>query len=246
MDSCRIVVIGSPFCPIMELGERIATYHNLDFITLEENEEESHDYFADKIKSTYIDCGDLMSGNTSQHLSRDPSDWAKMRELNDVYVSAPPVKLSDDEKLMLNEESFCVVSSEILDEFLLEWSNAVILLTTNENHVIEWINKRRKCPCCGACYHLEERPTQKKGYCDRCGSHIFQMPRDLPKSVRAQYRLWGKEIWGLEQIMRKNGNYVKVDVDQFKTLENITTEVDRVLRKIVKKPDEVNWNYSIS
>ncbi len=243
---CRIVIVGSPFTPIIELGERLAEYHNLDFITLETLEEDNSDYFSDKIKSIYLDTGDLMSGSASQHLSRDPSDWAKMKEMSEIYVDSPPEKLNDKERFDLQNEHFCVVSSEIPDKYLVDWADAVVLLTTNELHAVEWINKRRVCPACGAVYHLDERPTQRKGYCDRCGTHTFQMERDLPQNVRAQYRLWGRQLWSIETAMRERGNYVKVDVDKFNDLTDIVPEVDRILRKILKKPDEVNWNYSIS
>jgi len=246
IQPCRIAIVGSPFCPIAELGERLATYHNLDFITLETLEEENSDYFADKIKSMYLDTGDLMSGSASQHFTRDPSDWAKMREMSEIYVNAPPALLSDDEKFILQGENFCVVSSEIPDPFLQKWSDVIVLLTTSEAHAVEWINKRRVCGCCGAVYHLEERPTQRKGYCDRCGSHVFQAERDLPQNVRAQYRLWGKDLWQIETAMKDQGNYIKINVDKFEKVEDIVPEVDRALRKILNKSNSVDWNYSFS
>lgn len=246
MEPVRIVVIGSAFTPIFELGERIAEYHNLDFLTIEASAAESYDYFGDNIPAAYLDTGDLTSGSASQQYSRDPSDWAKMREMSEIYVDSPADNLSDEERFNLQDEHFCVVSSEIPDQYLATWADAVILLTTDESHAIEWINKRRVCGGCGAVYHLSERPTQRKGYCDRCGTHVFQVERDLPVNVRAQYRLWSRQLWSIETAMRKRGNYVKVDVDQFNSLTDIVYQVDRVLRKILKKPDEVNWNYSVS
>ena len=246
MEPVRIVILGAPFTPIFELGDRIATYHNLDFITLESGEGEAYDYFGDNIPAKYLDTGDLMSGSASQHLSRDPSDWAKMKEMDEIYVDSPSEPLDPDEKEALSNEDFVVVSSEIPDKFLAHWSTATVLLTVGEEHAVEWINKRRKCPCCGAVYHLDERPPQRQGYCDRCGTHIFQSERDLPNNVRAQYRLWGRELWAIEKIMRERGNYVKVDISKFDTFEDIVHNVDRILRKLVGKEKEVNWNYSLN
>lgn len=247
MNPVRIVILGSPFTPIFEIGERISDYHNLDFITLETDETSAHDYFGDNIDSTYLDVGDLTGGSASQHMSRDPGDWAKMKDLAEIYVSAPDSPLTDDERLSLTNESHAVVVSEIPDPFLSEWADAVIILTTSDDHAVSWLNQRRKCPCCGAVYHLKDRPSSKQGYCDRCGSHTFQDMRDLPTNVRAQYRLWGKSFWRIEKFLRDEGkgNYVKLNIDKFNTLEDIIHQADRSLRKILDKPHQVNWNYSI-
>ena len=70
--------------------------------------------------------------------------------------------------------------------------------------------------------------------------------RYLANNVRAQYRLWGRELWAVEKIMRERGNYVKVDISKFDTFEDIVHNVDRVLRKLVGKEKEVNWNYSLN
>jgi hypothetical protein len=93
---------------------------------------------------------------------------------------------------------------------------------------------------------MEERVPQRRGYCDRCGTHIFQMERDLPENVRKQYRLWGRELWEIETAMRSRGNYIKIDMDKYNNLDDVFPEADRILRKILKKPDTVDWNYSIS
>ncbi|MCK9272966.1 hypothetical protein M0P65_05455 [Candidatus Gracilibacteria bacterium] len=245
-ESCRILVLGSPFTPIMELGERLSEYHNLDFITLEGDDENVHDYFGDNIPANYVDMGDISSGSGSMQMVRGPREYKKMKELAEIYVNSPDDFLTDEERCGIGMEDFAVVSSEIPDPYLVEWANAVILLVVDESHAVEWINKRRKCPCCGAVYHLEERPVTRKGYCDRCGSHIFQEERDLPESVRAQYRLWGRDLWKIEKRMREKGNYVKVDVGKFNSLKEIVSQVDRVLRKILNKPHQIDWSYNLS
>lgn len=246
MESVRILIFGSPFTDIYRLGERISEYHNLDFLTIESSDFEEYNYFGDNIPATYVDVGDLMSGSASQHYARDPSDWAKMKELDEVYVDLPADPLTDEELLLLEDEDFVVVSSEIPDINLIDWSDVVIILSAKEDYAVDWISKRRKCPCCGAVYHMEDRIPVRRGYCDRCGSHIFQQEKDLPSNIRAQYRVWGKSLWAIEKRVRERGNYIKVSVEKFKTFEDIFRGVDRSLRKILNKPLSVNWNYSLS
>ena len=249
MDTCRILIIGQPFTPIFELGHRISEFHDLDYITLELSNDKVRDgYFADKIPTLYLDTGDYSTGSEDMMGVRDPSSLSGMKALDEVSFPDPEEPLNESEKESLLACERCVVASQILDPWLGDnWSDIILYLKVDEDKAVEWLSGRRKCFSCGATYHVKDRPQKAEPLCDRCGSHVGMMEKDMPESVRAQFKAWRKRSYKIELDAGENkeGFFASIDVDNVKDFDEIVTLAERFLRDKIGAGSLLNWGYRI-
>lgn len=248
MDTVRILLLGMPFTPIFELGERLSEYHNMDYFTIErENDYKNIDYFSDKIPAIYLDTNDFMTGSESSQGPRDPMSTSKMKALDEISVPLPEDPLSDEERGSLMEHHRMIVASQVLDPWLAtEWADVVLYLKVNDRKAADWLSKRRKCPSCGAAYHLEDRPMSAGELCDRCGTTVVMLDKDRPENVRKQFQAWRSRAYRIELSFRDLGNekFATIDIDKVTNFDEIVKLAERFLRKKINR-SRVNWGYSI-
>lgn len=249
MQKHRILIIGHPTSPIYELGEVISEVHKMEFFTIESDpivEEENEDYYADKIPAVYFDVGDYSAGSASQQSSRDPSAWAKSKTLDRFELKGTAEMLSEEEKQQIGNVESGVVASDVPDLWLAEeWATCVIFLKIDEDEAVDWLSQRRKCPCCGAAFHLKDLPPAPGGYCVRCGTHIVQQAKDLPEMIKKQFKFWHHEFFRIELKLKNetNGKYLNVNVPSFKNFDDMFLQIDRKLRKLINMNKGLTWGY---
>lgn len=231
MKDIRVLIFGIPGTPIFEVGERLSTFHKLDFFTIEDNPDEEPSYFRDKIPSRLLDTGDFVSGSASSSMSRDISALEKDKELNDFYVPQIDTELEPDELEELSVENRGILSTEIPDIDLLDWPTHVLYFNADWDVAVEWFSKRRKCSTCGNVHHLDDKPPQTPGICDRCGSSLVIKEEDKPENVTLIYQEWQRAFSVFETKARKTKHWKSINVDQCKDFDDIVTKVDRWLRK---------------
>jgi len=241
-DKIKMLIIGISGTPIFEVGERISSFHELDFITIEREPSGNETYFEDKIPTQYIDTGDFLTGSESQHKDRDPLSSWKEKELNDLEVPYLESKLLEEEIGLVFEEEEGVVVSEIPDKRLVEWATHVCVLNADTEIAIEWFSRRRKCYTCGAVFHLDDKMPMVNGICDRCGSDLGKLESDNPENVRELYAQWRKNFNRIKEACKDKANYLQVRVDVCKDFEDICVKVDRWLRKTSNLYEPV-WQY---
>jgi adenylate kinase len=72
--------------------------------------------------------------------------------------------------------------------------DAVVLLTVDDEVLVERVSGRFTCANCGELYHDTYRPTAQPGVCDRCGATEFKRrPDDNPETMRTRLRAYYKE-----------------------------------------------------
>ena len=72
--------------------------------------------------------------------------------------------------------------------------DAVVLLTVDDEALIERVSGRFICANCGELYHDTYRQTAHPGVCDRCGSTEFKRrPDDNPETMRTRLGAYYKE-----------------------------------------------------
>lgn len=247
MNSLKILIVGVPYTPIMEVGDKLSRFHELDFITLvDEPRADIDGYFSDKIDSIRLDTGDLSVGSEHQQWGRGFDTFKIQKEMDEIEVLGPGEGLSLEEKeeLLLSER--CIVSSMIPDVWLVDWADYVIFLNSDLSKMVEWLGGRRKCFSCGAVYHMVDFPCNNYPLCDRCGSRVKIQLKDLPDRVNKSYSLWKKSFHGIEKLMKeeRGGNFLELDVNKFSNLKGIVDRVERFLRKELGT-DSVRWTYVI-
>ncbi|MBS1717533.1 MAG: adenylate kinase [Armatimonadetes bacterium] len=60
---------------------------------------------------------------------------------------------------------------------------AVISMEVDDQVVVDRLGKRRSCPNCGEVYHLESRPPEVDGICDRCKHELIIREDDRPETI---------------------------------------------------------------
>jgi adenylate kinase len=102
--------------------------------------------------------------------------------------------------------------------------DAVVLLTVDDEALIERVSGRFICANCGELYHDTYRPTAQAGVCDRCGSTDFKRrPDDNPETMRTRLSAYYKETAPLVGYYYAKGLLRTVDG---------MVEVDAVTRSI--------------
>ncbi len=86
---------------------------------------------------------------------------------------------------------------------------------------------RRVCEACGASYHIDARPPQKKGVCDACNGALYQRSDDKPSTVRNRLAIYHKATKPLEDFYEARG-LLRLTGEQVEVVE--TTEA--ILRVI--------------
>ena len=244
MGDIRAVIFGLPNTPIFELGERLSSFYDYDYITIEQDPSDGLDsYFEDKIPAQYLDTGDFISGSQSQGMDRDPLSLRKEHNLDELTIPDNE-ELSAEEIDSIYIETNGFISSEIPDRRLVGWATHVIVLNADTNLAIEWFASRRKCYSCGAVYHLEDRPSRVLGICDRCGSDLRKKPEDLPDVVRERYARWRKSFNKIREDCKEHSNFLQLRIDQLKDFEDIVVQADRWFRKTSKELYRPDWQYT--
>lgn len=106
--------------------------------------------------------------------------------------------------------------------------DAVVLLTVDDEALIERVSGRFICANCGELYHDTYRPTAQSGVCDRCGSTEFKRrPDDNPETMRTRLGAYYKETAPLVGYYYAKG--LLRTVDGMAEVDEVTQSVEGAL-----------------
>ena len=237
----RLIVYGNAGCPVMELSERLAEFHELEFLAIEREPVEIDSYFDDKIPEVTFDTGDFSSGSAQQHMVRNPAAMEIDKALSFIPDLAPGEfeGLGRDELKIIFEMKQGIIATEIPDNNLLRWATDVIYLFADEEDAVEWFAARLKCKSCGNVHHLKDKPSIHKGVCDRCGTDLVQMDCDKPEAIKEQYKNWRLDFFGFKEKAQKHCAFRYYDVNKFRTFTELVGRVDQWVEGKIEAVD--NW-----
>lgn len=110
-----------------------------------------------------------------------------------------------------------VQQAEALDAILQKQNKKVDLvvnLTTPKDEIIERIVNRRICPNCKAVYNLMLNPSEKEGFCDKCGSELIQRKDDTIDTVESRLDNYFEVTSPLIDYYEKNGTLFSATVSK--------------------------------
>lgn len=70
---------------------------------------------------------------------------------------------------------------------------------------------RRVCEDCGASYHIEFKPSEKPGVCDRCGGATVQRKDDAPETVSDRLSIYHQQTEPLKEYYQGQNKLVVID-----------------------------------
>lgn len=227
----RVTIIGRPFTPIHELGMELARYYDLDFITLENSDAPATGYFDDKIDEVRFDTGDMTSGSGSQQYVRDPMAEEKQKAIKEYNIpETSQADFTQEEKDQISFVEVGILSTEVPDYCLINWSDIIIFLESPAKEAKEWLSNRRRCPTCLSTFHLKDSPPKVSGCCDRCGTDLIRQECDTPKNVRLLYENWERIFRKFLLEVKKSNKLGVISVTKSKDFEDIVNKAQRILK----------------
>ena len=104
----------------------------------------------------------------------------------------------------------------------------VIDIEVADDVIAQRVSGRRVCSDCGSSYHIEHKPAQVDGVCDRCGGTLIQRKDDKPETVRDRLRVYHEQTEPLKAYYEERGKlYVVEGQDQIdQTTELVLAAVE--------------------
>lgn len=87
----------------------------------------------------------------------------------------------------------------------------VFSIEVPEEELIRRLSGRRVCRSCGEMFHLDSRPPQQPGRCDRCGGELYQRDDDQEATIRRRLQVYRAETEPLIHYYEQQGLLKRVD-----------------------------------
>jgi len=101
----------------------------------------------------------------------------------------------------------------------------VFSIEVPEEELVWRLSGRRICRSCGEMFHLDSRPPQQPGRCDRCGGELYQRDDDREATIRRRLQVYRAETEPLIHYYEQQGLLKRV---------NGRGEIQGIFRQIVE------------
>lgn len=130
--------------------------------------------------------------------------------------------------LLLDGFPRTVAQGEALDKTLAELDaslDAVIIITADDDIIVERITGRRTCPSTGKIYHVKNMPPKVDGIDDETGEALVQRDDDKEDVVRRRLGAYKKQTQPVIEYYRKTGKVKIIEVDGMKSPEDVFDDI---------------------
>ena len=73
------------------------------------------------------------------------------------------------------------------------------------------LSGRRVCEKCGASYHVDYKPSEQEGICNKCGGNTVQRKDDHPDTIRERLSVYHDQTEPLKDYYEKTGKLTVVE-----------------------------------
>jgi adenylate kinase len=104
----------------------------------------------------------------------------------------------------------------------------VVLISVEDDIIVERMSGRRGCPKCGQMYHTKYNPPKVTGKCDACGEDLIQRKDDNEETVKNRLSVYHSTTAPVVDFYKKQnlvlevngvGDINKISADLIKSLE---------------------------
>ena len=88
--------------------------------------------------------------------------------------------------------------------------DAVLSIEVADEKIVQRMSGRRVCAC-GASYHVDYKPSQKEGICDKCGAALYIRKDDAPETVLKRLTTYHEQTEPLKAFYAERGLLVTVE-----------------------------------
>ena len=106
----------------------------------------------------------------------------------------------------------------------------VLSIELPDEEILKRLSGRRECASCRATYHIEDKPSQIEGKCDRCGGELICREDDKPETIKHRLAVYYDATAPLKAYYEEKG--ILVTAHGKKLLEDTKNEVLKALGEV--------------
>ena len=190
---------------------------------------------ADEFGMTHLSSGDIFRAEKAggSELGDKLAGYMESGELVpdeivvDVMVKAI-VAVGADSGLLLDGFPRTVAQAEALDTQLAQAGaalDAVVVITADDEAIIERITGRRMCPGTGKIYHIKFMPPKVEGICDETGEQLIQRADDTKEVVRERLAAYYRQTAPVIAYYRGRDDINVIEVDGNNAPDEVTASL---------------------
>lgn len=103
-----------------------------------------------------------------------------------------------------------VPQAQALDEMGIQIDKVIDIEVADEK-IMQRLSGRRVCQDCGASYHVDYKPSEKEGFCDKCGGATVQRKDDHPDTIKDRLHVYHDQTEPLKDYYEKTGKLTIVE-----------------------------------
>ncbi len=122
-----------------------------------------------------------------------------------------------------------IAQAEAIDKMGIK-IDKVLSIELSDEEILKRLSGRRECKVCRATYHIEDKPSEVEGICDKCGGELICRDDDKPETIKKRLKVYYESTAPLKAFYEEKG--LLVTAFGQKLLENTKLEVLRALGEI--------------
>lgn len=87
----------------------------------------------------------------------------------------------------------------------------VIDIEVPDEKIMQRLSGRRVCEKCGASYHIDYKPSEQEGICNKCGGNTVQRKDDHPDTIKERLSVYHDQTEPLKGYYEKTGKLTIVE-----------------------------------
>lgn len=84
--------------------------------------------------------------------------------------------------------------------------DTVASIEVSDEDIIKRLSGRRECSKCRATFHIENIPSKKGDFCDKCGGELVRRADDDPETIKNRLNVYHQQTAVLKDYYAKKGN----------------------------------------
>ena len=188
---------------------------------------------AEKFDMVHLSSGDILRAErtSGSELGRRLKSYMDAGELvpDRVVVEIMARAISEvpaRKGLLLDGFPRTVRQARALDRQLAQLArplDAVLVVETPDELLVERITGRRSCPSCGSVYHVKHLRPKVAGRCDKCGAELTQRADDTEEVVRERLSAYRAQTAPVIEYYVSAGGQRVVTIDGSAAPEEVTS-----------------------
>ena len=195
---------------------------------------------TDKFSMAHLSSGDIFRAEkaSGSALGGKLAEYMNAGALvpDDIVVSVMASGITKEQGgLLLDGFPRTVPQAAALDEQLAKVGkplDAVVVITADDEAIVERITGRRSCPKCGKIYHTRYLRPRKENVCDVDGTELSHRSDDKEEVVRQRLSAYYAQTEPVIEYYREQGSAKVVEVDGSLPPDDVTVSMVDVLNSL--------------